>query len=261
VKLVLFAVEANIAAVALQGTMAKRLLRHLDPKHTPPQNLPFMRLVRLLDLAFHREYQRLIDDNVLWLGARFASTNSDFYQNPERRESYGCIVSNMAARRYNFKDGRRLFVSRQTINEGVGNELAIQEGVLAGMEIVVAFKKFDGAKTGIGVGKWLYEEHVKKGLLPLYVGYHLTDGASNAVSSANHYKLLSEINSDTQIHHQTCLAHQVSIYCVLFVLFFPSKLFTNLPSSPLFLASSYRTIDQPSMHLGPGTSKHAKTSY
>jgi hypothetical protein len=68
VKAVLFAVESNMAALALQGPAAKWFMRHLNPLHTPPQNVPFMRMVRLLDLAFHWEYQQLIDDNVLWLG-------------------------------------------------------------------------------------------------------------------------------------------------------------------------------------------------
>lgn len=152
-----------MAALALQGPAAKRFMRHLNPLHTPPQNVPFMRMVRLLDLAFHREYQRLIDDNVLWLGSRFASTNSDFYQCPERREAYGCIVSNMNATKYIFKDGRRLFVSNQTLNEGARAQLAIPSGTIGGCEVVISFKEFDGAKTGVGVGSWLHDEHLEKG--------------------------------------------------------------------------------------------------
>jgi hypothetical protein len=210
VKAVLFAVESNMSALALQGPMAKRFLQQLDPLHKPPQNIPFMRIVRLLDLAFHREYQRLIDDNVLWLGSRFVSSNSDFYQCPERREAYGCIVANMFSHEYYFKDGRSLFVSDQTLNEGVRNQLAIKDGVLACCEVVVSFKRFNGAKTGIGVGEWLYDEHLEKGLKPNYIVYHATDGASNAVASANHYRLLSEMNGglESRILHNTCLAHQ-----------------------------------------------------
>jgi hAT family C-terminal dimerisation region len=208
VKLVLFAIEANVAAVALQGTMAKQYFRHLVPAHRPPQNLPFMRLVRLLDLAFFREYRRLIDDNVLWLGNRFASTNSDFYQCPERRESYGCIVSNMCAWKYFFKDGRQLFVSQKTLNEGVRSKLSISDGSLSGLETVLAFKKFDGVKSGVGIGTWLRDEHASKGLLPDYVCYHSTDGASNAVASANFYTLLTEINRNSAINHDKCMAHQ-----------------------------------------------------
>jgi hypothetical protein len=208
VKAVLFAIESNMAALALQGQMAKRFMRHLDPLHTPPQNVPFMRMVRLLDLAFHREYQRLIDDNILWLGQRFASTNSDFYQCPERREAYGCIVANMCSKRYHFKDGRRLFISNQTLSEGGRSQVAIKEGMLQGLEVVISFKQFDGAKTGVGVGTWLYDEHFEKGLKPSYVMYHSTDGASNAVASADHYNLLSEMNTDSEILHNVCLAHQ-----------------------------------------------------
>jgi hypothetical protein len=204
----LFAVEANIAAVALQGAMAKQFFRMLEPLHTPPQNLPFMRMLRLLDLAFYREYKRLIEDNVVWLGSSFASTNSDFYVCLERRESYGCIVANMCAMKYHFRNGRHLFVSKQTLNKGAKKMLSIEAGSLHGLEAVISFKKYDGAKTGVGIGKWMLTEHESKGLLPQYVGYHSTDGASNAVASANHYELLTEMNRDSPIHHDTCMAHQ-----------------------------------------------------
>ena len=79
----MFAVEANIAAMALQGTSAWLFFGHLDPLHKPPQNIPFMRMLQLLDLSVFREFQRLIDDNVVWLGSMFASTHSDFYVCPE----------------------------------------------------------------------------------------------------------------------------------------------------------------------------------
>jgi hypothetical protein len=46
--------------------------------------------------------------------------------------------------------------------------------------------------------------------LPQYVGYHCTDGASNAVASVNEYEILTEINRDTPINHQKCLAHQTN---------------------------------------------------
>jgi hypothetical protein len=208
VKAVLFAVEANIAAVALQGSMAKHFFRTLEPLHVPPQNLPFMRMLRLLDLSFYREYKRLIDDNVIWLGSQFASTNSDFYVCPERKESYGCIVANMYSMKYHFDDGQQLFVSKQTLNEGAKKKLNIAEGSLQGLEAVIAFKRYDGKKDGAGIGAWMRSEHESKGLLPQYVGYHSTDGASNAISSANHYDVLTEMNRDSPIHHDTCMAHQ-----------------------------------------------------
>ena len=178
--------------------------------HVPPHSLLYMRILRLLQLSFQREYLRLIDDNILWLGSNFASTNSDFYKNPERKESYGCIVATMAAFKYDFKEGRKLFVSKQTLNEGARALLACPTGVLQQLETVNSFKRFDGAHTGKGVGKWLADQHQEKGLLPNYVGYHCTDGASNAVASANEYEVLTEMNRDIPFSHQKCLAHQTN---------------------------------------------------
>ena len=209
-KVVLFSIEAGLAAIAVQGVFAKKMFRFLCPLHNPPQNLAYMRMVRLLEQAFFREYRRLIDDNVLWLGSNFASTNSDFYSNPERRESCGCIVANMAGKQYTFKDGRKLFVSKKTLNEGAANLLACPLGVLEQLETVNSFKKFDSPHTGKAIGEWMVAEHAAKGLLPNYVGYHCTDGASNAVASANEYELITSINRDNPINHQKCLAHQTN---------------------------------------------------
>ena len=68
----------------------------------------------------------------------------------------------MCSFKYPFKDGRKLFVSRQTLRQGAQNHLALDKGALSGMETVLSFKKFDGAKTGVGIGKWLIAEHTSK---------------------------------------------------------------------------------------------------
>ena len=209
-KAVLFTIEAGLAAITLQGDYAKRFVRHLHPLHKPPQNLSFMRIVRIVEQAFFREYSRLIDDNVLWLGSGFASTNSDFYKNAERRESYGCIVANMAAYQYEFSQGRKLFVSQRTLNEGASKYLACKTGTLSQLETVNSFKRFEGSHTGKAVGQWLAEEHRAKGLLPEYVGYHCTDGASNAVASVIEYEVLTENERGSAINHQKCFAHQAN---------------------------------------------------
>jgi hypothetical protein len=210
VKAVLFSVEASLAAICLQGQFAKSFFGYLDARHRPPQNVAYMRMVRLIELAFFREYARLIEDNVLWLGSSFAATNSDFYRNPERRESYGCIVANMSALRYQFEDGRKLFMSKQTLNEGAAKLLVSNVGVLSQCETVIAFKRFEGSHTAAGVGRWLADEHQAKGLLPSYVCFHCTDGAANAVASVSEYELLTEMNRDAKVHHQKCLAHQAN---------------------------------------------------
>jgi hypothetical protein len=168
----MYAIEGNGAAASLQGNFAKRFFRHLDPLHTPPQTVPFMRIVRLLDQAVSREYKRLINNNVIWLGSSFASTNSDFYVNPERRETYGAVVSNMVCDRYLFKEGRAMFVSRRTLNEGASTQLAVANPHLADLEFILNFEYFSGEKTGKAIGAWLVRSHADKGLLPEYVLHH-----------------------------------------------------------------------------------------
>ena len=116
----------------------------------------------------------------------------------------------MAARRYTFKDGRKIFVSKQTLNEVAADFLAAPKGLLDQCETVNSFKRYESAHTGKAIGAWLASEHEAKGLLPQYIGYHCTDGASNAVASVNEYEILTEINHDTPINHQKCLAHQTN---------------------------------------------------
>jgi hypothetical protein len=99
----MFCIESNCAMVCLQGTHAIRFFQLLEPSHVPPHRIAFMRLTRLLEKAVFREYHRIVADNALLYGTDFASTNSDFYTNKERRESYGCLVANMLAQQYIFK--------------------------------------------------------------------------------------------------------------------------------------------------------------
>jgi hypothetical protein len=98
----MFCIEANCATVCLQGRHAQRFFQSLDPSHVPPHRVAFMRIVRLLEAAIFREFHRIVNDNALLYGSDFVSTNSDFYTNKERRESYGCLVANMMAQQYLF---------------------------------------------------------------------------------------------------------------------------------------------------------------
>jgi hypothetical protein len=102
VRSVMFCIEANCSTVALQGRFAQRFFSLLDGSHAPPQRLPFMRIVRLLQQAVFREFARIVNDNLLLYGSNFLSTNSDFYTNSERHASFGCLVSNQLAQKYIF---------------------------------------------------------------------------------------------------------------------------------------------------------------
>jgi hypothetical protein len=102
VRLTLFCIKANCATVALQGCFAIQFFKSLNPLHVPPHRVAFMRLVCLIEQALFREFRRIVGDNVVLYGSDFISTNSDFYTNKERRESFGCLVAYMLAQKYVF---------------------------------------------------------------------------------------------------------------------------------------------------------------
>ena len=100
------------------------------------------------------EFRRLIDDSVHEFGTNFCSSNSDFYWNRERKESYGCIVTNMMSKRYIFKDGRKLFISKKSLAELNLSELSIDDFVLCDLEYVMNCELFQERKTGSAIGVW-----------------------------------------------------------------------------------------------------------
>jgi hypothetical protein len=58
------------------------------------------------------------------------------------------------------------------------------------------------------VGAWLAKSHQEKGIKPDYLLSHNTDGASNAIKSAQVFELQTEMARSTSLSHDTCHAHQ-----------------------------------------------------
>ena len=77
------------------------------------------------------------------------------------------------------------------------------------LEFVVNFESFTKRKTGLNIARWLIDSHKDVGLLPSYVMHHATDGASNAVLSAQEYEAATRDESETSMTFSTCSAHQV----------------------------------------------------
>lgn len=196
--------------MALQGRFAKHFFSSLDKMHIPPQRIAFMRIVRLLDKAVFREYKSIVSDNFLLYGKNFVSTNSDFYTNSERRESFGCVVSNMLAQRYKFIDGRHLFMSVKTHKSLGKASLVVPDNDLEDLEAVIAFNKFGRMKTAQNIADWLKTVHANAGLKAEFVSSHSTDGASNAVGSALIYQAVTNYMRETSVQHYVCFAHQVN---------------------------------------------------
>ena len=169
-----------------------------------------MRLVRLINKAVCREFHRLVVDNAIWLGENWASSNSDFYFDSTRRESFGCIVSNFMSKRYKFKEGRSLFVSESTLKEGAFKEVHENTFVLDDLEFIVAFEKFSEAKTGEAIGQWMVEAHMAQGLRPNYVFHHSTDAAANAIKSMEEYAERTLDQRTIPLDQTACTGHAVN---------------------------------------------------
>jgi hypothetical protein len=169
-----------------------------------------MRILRILDEAFLMEYRRIVADNILLYGKNFASTNSDFYTNSERRESFGCLVANMLAQRYVLKDGRRVFMSNKTFKDSEKTLVAISETQRSDLEAVLSFEQFPKVKTAQNIAQWLQRAHLKAGLKPQHILCHSTDGASNAVGSAMEFQAITAATRESNIAHYICFAHQVN---------------------------------------------------
>jgi hypothetical protein len=199
VRATLICTESNCATVCLLGTNAIRFFKLLQPSHVPPHRIAFMRITELLEKAVFREYHRIVADNALLYGTKFASTNSDFYTKKERRESYGCLVANMMAQQYIFKVSHHLLFSSfqckssfvvvssivklPTVSHFVCTLYALclcvlgwTEGVCQQQVVPRYCQKYGGNGP---VGEVRLGD--KAGLRGQFIICHSTDGASNAV--------------------------------------------------------------------------------
>lgn len=111
----------------------------------------------------------------------------------------------------NTQDGRKLFMSRKTYNElSKRSEVVVPQESKSDLEVVLSFDHFPSSKTAVNIAAWLRSGHVRGGLRPEYIMSHSTDGASNAVASAEHFEAVTDAVRESSISHYTCLAHQVN---------------------------------------------------
>jgi hypothetical protein len=108
------------------------------------------------------------------------------------------------------QDGRQVFVSNRSFNDGVKNLVHLAQSDKSDLEAVIAFEKFPESKTGKNIAEWLRQSHSKAGLKGEYIMCHSTDGASNAVASSMEFQAMTDAVKASSIRHYTCLAHQVN---------------------------------------------------
>jgi hypothetical protein len=107
------------------------------------------------------------------------------------------------------KDGRKLFISKQTLKE-IDDSSIVRQNHAADLEAVLAFEQFPKSKTSENIADWLIKSHLRGGLNPEYILCHATDGASNAVGSAMEFQAITSAVRQSAIRQYVCLAHQVN---------------------------------------------------
>jgi hypothetical protein len=68
-----------------------------------------------------------------------------------------------------------VFVSNQSLNNGVKNLVQLAQSDKLDLEAVIAFEKFPESKTGKNIAKWLQQSHSKAGLKGEYIMCHTSE--------------------------------------------------------------------------------------
>ena len=102
------------------------------------------------------------------------------------------------------KGGRWLFISNKTLKEQKGKAL-VPENSKSDLEFVLAFDHFPESKTAANIADWLLEGHVHGGLKPSMILSHATDGASNAIGSANAFEQITRHMRSSAMAHYICM--------------------------------------------------------
>jgi len=68
------------------------------------------------------EFTKILDKCRKELVEGYISATTDFWTDSHRREQFGALVADVTAEKYEFEDGRNLFMSRQTKN-GLGADV------------------------------------------------------------------------------------------------------------------------------------------
>ena len=116
-RLVLFvmaAVASKIPLSVFKNVYFRGYLQSLDPKHSPPDNLKINRIIEVLIDAGVLEFVKICNDRRKLLRHGFISSTTDFVTDPHRKESFGVLLLDLVAEKYELRDGRTLFMSRET---------------------------------------------------------------------------------------------------------------------------------------------------
>ena len=100
----------------------------------------------------------------------FVSSNSDFWHDPTRKDSFGAVCANMTMKHYPFRNGLILAISDTTLakmrESGEADDLLVtQAPILMRGTALLDFCRVEEKKTGEFLGKWLSERHTNHGII------------------------------------------------------------------------------------------------
>ena len=157
----------------------------------------------------------LVKEGHLRYSNGFVSSNSDFWHDPTRKDSFGAVCANMTMKHYQFRNGLILAISDTTLakmrESGEADDLLVtQAPILMRGTALLDFCRVEEKKTGEFLGRWLSERHTNHGIIMDYIGSHVVDSAANAVSSVEHLKFASEGGRSHDIVAERCDAHKAN---------------------------------------------------
>lgn len=149
------------------------------------------------------------------LGPGFMCGNIDFWTDGHRKESYGALVVDLLAERYDMENGQSLFMSRETKDKLMKEKLddsplVTGKPMLDHLEYCLNFERFTKAKTVVNVTEWMFESTDEGKVQKEDFGRLAADGGSNAVGAVQEYEVVGREqggrtnNTDFTI----CHAHQ-----------------------------------------------------
>jgi hypothetical protein len=111
---VMAAVATRVPLNVFSNIYMRNYLGLLDPKHRPPHHLEINRIIEVMIDCGFSEFVKIVEEQRTLLRHGFISLSSDFVTDSVRRESYGCVIADLVANKFEMADGRVLFMSRDT---------------------------------------------------------------------------------------------------------------------------------------------------
>ena len=117
-----FIFHSKIPLSSAQNPFLKQYIKQLDPLTRLPHHLELNRIAEVAIDGVYLELSRIVKERREVVEKGFVSLATDFWTNSTKKKSFGVLMLDLIAEFYDFVDGQRLFMSRETA-KNVGNLL------------------------------------------------------------------------------------------------------------------------------------------